>query len=98
MSKRLELRVRAKELEPRFRAREPEPRVRARGLELKVRTSPGREKDLGSLKRQIILRTGKPRCSIMLGLRERVDFGFSSKTGHVFCLLICNPSFVILSL
>jgi hypothetical protein len=27
-----------------------------------------------------------------------VDFGFGGKTGHVFCLLICNPSFVILSL
>ena len=31
--------------------------------------------------------------------REKdVDFGFGGKTGHVFCLLICNPSFVILSL
>jgi hypothetical protein len=27
-----------------------------------------------------------------------VDFGFSGKTGHVFCLPICNPSFVILKL
>jgi hypothetical protein len=34
----------------------------------------------------------------VLGLRGRVDFGFGSKTGHVFCLLICNLSFVILSL
>jgi hypothetical protein len=31
-------------------------------------------------------------------LAEIVDFGFGGKTGHVFCLLVCNPSFVILSL
>jgi hypothetical protein len=29
---------------------------------------------------------------------QHVDFGFGGKTGHVFCLLICNLSFVILSL
>ena len=27
-----------------------------------------------------------------------VDFGFGGKTSHVFCLPICNPSFVMLKL
>jgi len=43
----------------------------------------------------------KPQVRLKVEKHEQngiVDFGFGGKTGHVFCLPIYNPSFVILSL
>jgi len=47
---------------------------------------------------RVIFQWSSPQFIHQFDWIKTVDFGFGGKTGHVFCLLICNPSFVILSL